>query len=207
MAEPFYIFDTQGYFQPLLKVNPILHYLKEEPPGATNVADSISSLAPVINSLSFATLKRTFQGIFDYNGETVSKVDAFMSNMGILRQPFDLGITLDISGCVPLVIQEVKALQKRTGKKTLRVFVMTEDMNLLREFATKGDPSWTYTSLLRPSPLDAQTQLLKTLAELSIMKKQEFLITRLSSPLGKFVYLLSNGQVISYDKSTWKALV
>ena len=207
MAEPFYIVDSEGYFQPLLNTSPVLHFLKTVPAEGTNLAADPLSMGSVLQQVSLANLKRNFQTIFQYNGLTFQRVDNYLSNMGVLRQTFDAGITLDMNGCVPLVIQELKTLQKRTGKKTLRLFAMTDDIELLREFATNGDPSWSFVSLLRTGPpLDAEGQLLKTLGELRMMKKLEYVISAFSLPLGKFLYLWCEGQLMSYDKQPWKAL-
>lgn len=207
MAEPFYILDTQGHFQPLLNTSPILHFVKAVPSNARNLAEDLSFLAPVINQYSVVTLKRNLQSIFSYNGNTFQRVDNYLSTMGLQRQTFDAGITLDMSGCVPAILQELKAFQKRTGKKTLRIFAMVDNVNLLREFALQGDPSWSFVSLLRTGPpLSTDDFLLKTLGELRMLKKLDFVLTRFSSALGKFLYLWCEGQVTSYDKQAWKAL-
>ena len=211
-AEPFYIHDTKGYFQPLLKTSPILHFVKEAPSGATNLATNLSQIAPVVNSLNVVSLKRTISSIFQYNGETMFKIDTFLSNFGLLRQTFDVGIVLDISGSVPAVITGILKLQKRIGKKNLRMFVMTEDMEMLREFATKGDPSWSYVSMMRfEAPTDKQYVLFKTLSELKLMQQTDYLVCRLGTPLGKLLFLTSEkvnteSQVVSLDGQGWKAM-
>ncbi|NBO60707.1 MAG: hypothetical protein EBU82_07025 [Flavobacteriia bacterium] len=211
-AEPFYIHDTLGYFQPLLKTSPILHYLKTVPSTVPNLNSDPQRFAPVLNAMSLPSLKRTIDSIFQYNGETLYKIDTFLSNFNLLKPSFDVGIVLDVSGCVPIVITGLKQIQRRTNKKTLKVFVMTENMELLREFATTGDPSWTYTSLMRiGAPKDKEYQLTKVLAELKIMKQIEFLAFRFASPLGKLLYLNSEkvnteSQVISVDGQGWKAI-
>ena len=211
-AEPFYIHDTKGYFQPLIKTSPILHFVKEAPSGATNLATNLSQMAPVVNSINLVSLKRTISSIFQYNGETMFKIDSFLSNFGLLRQTFDVGIVLDISGCVPTVIAGVAKLQKRIGKKNLRLFVMTNDMDMLREFATKGDPSWSYVSMMRfEPPNDKQYELFKTLSEIKLMQQTDYLACRLGSPLGKLLFLTSEkvnteSQVVSVDGQGWKAM-
>ncbi len=212
VAEPFYIHDKKGYFQPLLQVSPILHYVKESPPGATNFADDVNQLAPVLNQLSFNTLKRTIQSLFLYNNETKARIDTFLSNFGLVKQTFDVGIVLDISGCVAQVIPLLKQFQKRTGKKTLRVFVMTDTMNLLQEFAQKGDPSWSYVSMMRfNTPQDDTYKLLKTLSEFHLMKQIEFVAVKLGSSVGKLLYLSSEkvvneSQILAIDGVSWKVL-
>jgi hypothetical protein len=208
-AEPFYIYDSHGYAQPLLKSSPILHYLKEKP---TNPSSDVQQMAPVLNTMNLASLKRSINSIFQYNGETSYKIDTFLTNFGLLRQTYDVGIVLDISGCVPSVVSGLKTIQKRTGKKTLKVFVMTNDTNLLREFATAGDPSWTYVSMMQTKmPQDKDYKLTKTLAELKLMQQMEYLVFRIGSPLGKLLYLTSQkisteSQVVSVDGQKWKAL-
>lgn len=209
-AEPFYIHDTEGFFQPLLKTNPALHYLRETPSTGNNLASDISQTASILNSISLSSIKRTAADILQQNGQTFSRVENALSNTGLLKQSFDVGIVLDISGSASLAIAGLKALQKRTGKKTMRVFVMTESMEYLREFATKGDTSWTFASMLRQNaPTDKEYTLIKTLAEIKTMQGIEYLAFRFSSPLGKLLYLTSSklnteSQIISIDGAKWK---
>ncbi len=208
-AEPFYIYDSHGYVQPLLKSSPILHYVKERPAGTTI---DLQQMAPVLNATSLATLKRSVASVFQYNGETSYKIDTFLTNFGLLRQTYDVGIVLDISGCVPSVVSGLKTVQKRTGKKTLKVFVMTDDIHLLREFAMSGEPSWSYVSMMQTTmPQDKDYLLTKTLAELKLMQQIDYLVFRIGSPLGKLLYLTSQkitteSQVVSVDGQKWKAL-
>lgn len=201
-AEPFYIYDTHGHFQPLLKTSPILHYLKETPASAKNLATNLSEMSPVMNAMNTNTMKRTVNSIFQYNGETDFKIDTLLSNFGLNRQTFDVGIQLDISGCVPQVVTSLKMFQKRTGKKTLKVFVVTQDMRLLKEFAQKGDSSWTYVSLMR----DGASLPFKTHAELKLMRQIETVLVNYTSPMGKLLYLTSENSVLSFNNQTWKAL-
>jgi hypothetical protein len=209
-ASPFYIHDTSNLFQPLLKSSPVLHYLKETPSSGLNLAINPDSLASVLKPMSFATLKRTVTSIYQFNGQTEQRLDAFLSNYGLSKPAFDVGIVLDISGCVPAVIAGLKSLQVRTGKKSLKVFVMTDSIELIREFATTGDKSWSYVSLLRNDPpKDAEARLYKTLAELRILQSVDYLVVRFSTPLGKLLYLTNSkiqmeSQVVSVDKSSWK---
>lgn len=209
-ASPFYIYDTKGFFQPLLKGSPILHFIKESPTGS-NMATDMESIQKTIQNGNLTSLKRNIASIYQFNGATEGKLDSFFSNFGILKQTFDAGIVLDISGCVPNVINALKMLQKRTGKKTMKVFVMTDSMVMLKEFAGNGDKTWSYVSLLRNNPpKDSEYALLKTLAEIRILQGIEYLVVRFSTSLGKLLYLTSGliqmeSQIISVDGSSWKA--
>jgi hypothetical protein len=211
-AEPFYIYDTHGYFQPLLKTSPILHFTKTMPVNATDLTKEMFQMSTVLNSMNLTTLKRIVSSVFQYNGETLFKIESFLRNFGLLQQTFDVGIVLDISGCVPSINAGLLKLQKRIGKKSLHVFVMTDDMELLRQFAMTGDSSWTYKSMMRyESPTDKQYALFKTLGELKLMQKADYLVCRLGSPLGKLLFLTSEkvnteSQVVSVDGQGWKAM-
>lgn len=211
-AEPYYIRDAKGFLQPFLKTSPILHFLKEEPSTGTNLAYEPDTFAPIVNTISFQQLKRMIASIYQFNGETIYKIDAFLSSFGMLRQTMDVGIVLDVSGCVPTIVSGLKALQKRTGKKQMRIFAMTDNIELLREFAQAGDPSWSFVSLNRPNaPTTQDYKLTKILAELKLMQDIEFLAFRFSSPLGKLLFVTSQkvnteGQVIAVDGQRWKAM-
>lgn len=211
-AEPYYIRDSQGYFEPLLKPNPILHYIKESPTAGKNLANALQEMAPIVNTTSLSSLRRTATTVSEYNPQTLSKIDSFLLTTSLSKDVFDVGIVLDISGCVPAVIKSVKDLQSRVGKKSLRIFVMTDSMVLLQEFAKKGDASWTYASLMRfNAPTDKESKMMKLLSELTIMRKQEYLVLRVSSDLGKLLYITNpkivmESQVVSFDGSTWKAI-
>jgi hypothetical protein len=210
-AEPFYINDTVNYFQPLLKPSPILHYLKETPSSGSNLATTPDLVASVLKPMSLATLKRTVTSIYQFNGQTEQKLEALLSNYGLLKPVFDVGIVLDVSGCVPQVISRLKSLQSRTGKKSLKVFVMTESMDLLRDFAMTGDKSWSYVSLLRNNaPKTPDERVYKLLAEIRILQGLDYLVVRFSTSLGKLLYLTSSkiqleSQILSVDGSSWKA--
>jgi hypothetical protein len=166
----------------------------------------------VLNGLSLQTLKRNAITILQYNGQTNDKINDALMRYGIAKQVFDVGVVLDLSGSIPLVFSALRTLQKRTGKKTLKVFVMTDSMDLLREFATKGDPSWSYVSLMRVNASqESSSKLLKTLCEVKILQDVESLVGRFSSSLGKLLYLTNQkitteSQFLSIDGSTWKAL-
>ncbi len=211
-AEPFYVYDKNAFFQPHLQVSQVVHYLREEPSAGQNLANDINSFAPVLNAMSLNVLKRNASMILKYNGLTNERLNDALQRFGIGKQTFDAGIVLDISGCVPLVFSSLRTLQKRTGKKTLKVFVMTDSMDLLREFATKGDPSWSFVSLMRVNaPQDATSKLLKTMCEVKILQDVEYLISKFSTPIGKLLFL-TNGKItmenqfFSVDGSSWKAL-
>lgn len=211
-AETFYAYDTQGYFQPLLKVNPVIHYLKEPASSGTNLYEELFQVSPVLNATSLTTLKRNIKSMYEFNSETNGRIEAFLSNFGVIRQLYDVGLVLTEPADVTAAFTELKILQKRIGKKTLNVFVATDNMDLLRQFATGGDPSWSYMSMMRQnSPTDKTYKLMKTLSEITLLQNIGFLALRFSSPLGKLLFLTSSqitteSQIISLDKSTWKVL-
>jgi hypothetical protein len=211
-AEPIYVHDIQGYFQPLLKGNPSLHYLKEAPSSGTNLNDDIRQMAPVLTTIPYASLKRSIASLYQFNQITFARVEAVMSNVGVLRQTFDVGLVLLETKDVQAAIAGLKTLQKKTGKKTLRIFVMTEDVDLLREFATAGEPSWSFMSTLKQNmKTDKDSMLLKTLADITMMQKVDYLAVQMKSSIGKLLYLTNEkvtleSQVVSLDGSSWKVL-
>ena len=211
-AETFYAYDTEGYFQSLLKVNPVIHYVKENPSSGTNLYYELSQVAPVLNSMPYSILKRSIKAMYQFNPETSNRIETFMSNFGVIRQKYDVGLVLEDDADVTAAFAGLKLLQKRIGKKTLTIFVATDNMDLLREFAKGGDPTWSYMSMMRNNaPTDKIYKLSKSLCEISLLQNIGFLAMRLSSPLGKLLFLTSDqvtteSQVISLDKSTWKGL-
>ena len=211
-AEPFYCVDTQGFFQRLLKANPTLHYLKEIPPTGTRL-DTVADTAPVVSLLSLTSLRRAASALLQYNPQTNAEIASVLTNYGLARETFDVGIVLDVEGCVPRVVEQLTMLQARLDKATLKVYVSTESIDLLREFAQKGHPSWSYLSLYREdAPTDAEFVFWRRLADLKLLQSQETLVLRLSSALGKLVYLTNpklqlDSQVLSWDSSVWKPLV
>lgn len=210
-AEPFYIHDRNNHFLPLLKTNPVLHYLKESPSSGKNLSNDPDSLASILSKINLPTLRRSVGSIYQFNGMTDAKIEATLSNFGLLKQTFDVGIVLDISGCVPGVIQSVKTLQKRLGKQSLKIFIAVNDLDLLKEFVLTGDKSWSFVSLNRVgAPKDRDTALYKTLAELRILQQVPYIVVKFSTALGKLLYLTSpsiqmESQILSPDGSSWKA--
>ena len=211
-AEPIYVHDTQGFFQPLLKVNPTLHYVKEAPSSGTNLNDDLSQMALVLQNISFASLKRSVASLYQFNQQTFARVEAVMSNFGVLRQTFDVGLVLLEPSDVQAAIDGLKRLQKRTGKKSFHIFVMTQDVDLLREFAFNGDKSWTFMSTLRQDmKTDKESMLIKTLCDISLLQKVDYLAIQIKSAIGKLLYLTNEkitleNQVVSLDNTSWKVL-
>jgi hypothetical protein len=208
-AEPFYIHDTKGFFQPLLTPNPTFHYIKEVPSSASKL-ESLRQTGTVLTSLSAAFLRRAASSLLQFNGQTNARIDSLLLNSGVMKDSFDAGIVLDVSGCVPHVINSLHGIQKRLAKKTLRVFVASESLSLVEQFARTGDPSWSFVSLLRKTPPDAETLFWKRLAEFKVLRSQENLVVRLESPLGSLLYLTASkiqldSQIVSWDGSRWKA--
>lgn len=207
-AEPFYVYDKDGFFQPLLETSAVVHYLREEPNSGENLATNISSFAPILNLTSLTSLRRNASNIFQYNGQTKDRINDALSKYGLNKPIFDVGVILDISGCVPLVFTALRTLQKRTGKKTLKVFIATDSMELLKEFATKGDSTWSYVSLMRTG---VPSNLLKTMCEVKLLQEIDYIVGKFSTPMGKLIYLTNpkltmESQFMSVDGSTWKAL-
>ena len=207
-AEPFYVYDKEGFFQPLLQTSAVIHYIKEEPPAGLNLATHLSMTTPTVSSMSLNAVKRATTSVLQYNGQTQDRLNDALSKYGLVKPSFDVGVILDISGCVPLVFSALRTFQKRTGKKTLKVFVSTDSLELLREFATKGDPTWTYVSLIRTG---VPPTLVKTLCELKLLQEIDFIVGKFSNPMGHLVYLTSpkltiESQFLSVDGSRWKAL-
>ena len=195
-------------FQPLLQTSPVIHYLKELPPAGINLATNVSMTAPIVNAMSINTLRRNISSVFQYNSQTQARLNDALSKYGLVKPVFDVGAILDMSGCVPQVFTALQTLQKKTGKKTLKIFLVTDSMELLREFATKGDPTWSYVSLLRSG---VPSTLLKTMCELKLLQDIEYIVGKFSNSMGKLVYLTSSkltmeSQFMSIDGSTWKAI-
>jgi hypothetical protein len=207
-AEPFYVYDKDGFFQPHFETSAVVHYLREEPTSGENLATNISTFAPILNTMSLTSLKRNSSNVFQYNGQTKDRINDALSKYGLSKPTFDVGVLLDISGCVPQVFTALRMFQKRTGKKTLKLFIQTDSMDLLKEFASKGDSCWSYVSLMR---IGVPPTLLKSMCELKLLQDIEYIVGKFSNPLGKLVYLTNpkitmESQFMSVDGSTWKAL-
>ena len=204
-AEPFYIRDTKGFFQPLLQSSPILHYLKESPSSGQNICLDLIQTEKTLSSMSLNTLRRNVRSVYQFNSSTQSQINRFIVNFGVDRKTFDVGIVLDVSGTPAQAIQTLKTFQKRSGKKSLSVFVMTSDMELLRQFATQGDSSWSFTSLLQKNqPSENSYQLFKTLAELQVLQRTPVLAYRFGSLTGKLLFLTADADTLSLDGLPWK---
>jgi hypothetical protein len=186
--------------------------VKEAPSSGTNLTHEMSLMAPVLTNVSFATLKRSILSLYQFNQLTSARVEAVMSNFGLLRQTFDVGLVLLEPKDVQAAIAGLKGLQKKTGKKTLRIFVMTEDVELLRNFASQGEPSWSFMSTLKQTmKTDKDSLLLKTLCDITLMQKVDYLAVQMKSSIGKLLFLTNEkvsleSQVVSLDGSSWKVL-
>jgi hypothetical protein len=208
-AEPFYIYDPQGALQPVFQGNPSHHFLKE-PSSGSQLSSTAKETSALLSSLPLSTLKRLVTTTFVYTPQTRAQIDRYLAGSGFRSQLFEVGVVLDVSGSVPKVIQSIKTLQTRLGKKTLSVFIATEDLSLLQEFAKKGDPTWTYRTLIRPgAPRSRESDQMKRLAELQILQSVGSLVLSLRSATGKLLYLTNQtlatpSHLVSWDGSSWK---
>lgn len=207
VADPFYIYDPRGDLQPILNGTPTHRFLKE-PSTGSHLSIAAGETASLLSSLSLVPLKRMVASTFVYSSQTTFQINQFLASAGLLKQSFDIGILLDTSGSVPKVIQSVKSLQKRLGKKTLSLFLATDNPVLLQDFVQKGDPSWTFRTLIRPNGSRVyETSRLKTLAEIDILRTIGALVLSYTSPMGKLLFLTNQAtpsQFVAWDGSSWK---
>ena len=110
-AEAFYVYDPDGLFQPLFKTTPVIHYLKEMPNSGTNLYEELFQVVPVLSTMNYTNLKRNIKSLYQLNSETNTRIDTFLSNFGVIRQQYDVGLVLEDPADVPASISGLKLLQ------------------------------------------------------------------------------------------------
>lgn len=237
-SEPLYVHDfpnsvseTLPLFQTILKENSTIKYLKDIPPNSKQLGSVNSQF---LNSTNIQTLKRMARDLFFYNSDTQEKIMSLIRSAGLERTAFDIGVhirsgdkittgemkTLAISDYV----QALQTFSGRLGKKTLNVFVMTDNLRLFEELKSKCPSNWLFVTLQEPSPytLNGHTQynfntlpsakrlelFYQFLTELHILQNTPNLIVTYSSNIGRFLYLSSrfthtSDSILSLDVPKW----
>lgn len=200
-AEPMYVYDKKGMIQNLIKVSPIIHYVKEIPSSATNIHHDMTSIKQSIQNVNMNTLRKTIQSINIFNSEKELLVQNNLKSNVIGSSQFDVGIVLDVSGSALQAVKALKAFQARTYKKTIKIFVMTDNIHYLHDFVINGDKSWTFSSLMRNKlTTDPESMSLKMLSEVYLLQQIPHLFLNTQTSLGKYLYLTSK-MMTSMDSS------
>lgn len=190
VAEPMYVYDKKGILQNLLKVSPVVHYVKEVPSTASNILYDMTSCVNILKSMNTTTLRKTIQSINIINSEKELLVQNNLKSNLLSASQFDCGIVLDVSGSAVQAVKALKTFQTRTFKKTLKIFVMTNNFHYLHEFVTHGDKSWTFASLMKNKmPSDEDSIYLKMLSDTYLMQSLPHIFVSPSTSVGKYLYL------------------
>lgn len=191
-AEPMYVYDKKGMIQTLLKVNPVIHYVKEVPTSASNIHYDMNSIKQSIQNVNSNTLRKTIQSINILNSEKELLVQNNLKSNVIGSSQFDVGLVLDISGSAMQAVKALKDFQARTYKKTLKIFIMTDNIHYLHDFVRNGDKTWTFSSLMRNKmPEGEEAYTLKHLSEVYLLQNIPHLFLNTKTPVGKYLYLTS----------------
>ncbi len=189
-AEPMYVYDKKGMVQNLLKVSPVVHYIKEVPSTASNILYDIDSCVKVLQTMNVSTVRKTVQSINILNSEKELLVQNNLKSNLVNASQFDCGIVLDVSGSAVQAVNALKIFQARTFKKTLKIFVMTNNYHYLHEFVTKGDKSWTFASLMKNKmPETEEAMTLKILSDTYLMQSIPHIFVTPSTSVGRYLYL------------------
>lgn len=111
-------------------------------------------------------------------------------------------------------VQATKEYQRRWGKSTLAIYIMTDSVNALMNFKQKADSSWTIYNL--PSPIQNQNGHIQSnfnsfrseikmeafhhfLTEIQILKDSSAILCTFSSNIGRFIRLLTDSPIQSLD--------
>lgn len=221
-------------FETILRENANIIYLKNKPTSGKNYMENISQTSGTLANTSIRRVREMAQNIFWYNPETQERIRVNLENRGISRTVFDAGvhirsgdkITTGEMKEVPIskYIDHLRTIQRRLNKKTLSVFVMTDNYKLFEELKKAGEPSWTYTSFVTNTPyfanghvqldfnlLPAEERVklfYQFLTELWVMQNIANLVVSYSSNVGRFLYIMnrrieSADSILSVDVPTW----
>jgi len=232
--KPNCISDTFSMFQGILNENSLIKYLKDIPKDAKRIDYKTIVNNHSLSAMPFSRMKKAAQGVFSFNSFAQEKIMSLIREKGIERTRFDVGVhirsgdkittgemkTIEISE----YIQALRTIQNKIKKNELNIFVMTDNISLYNELVSRGDPSWSVTTLEEPSdytmqghdqgvfshlPQEKRVSLFyQFLTELHIMQRIPNLVLTFSSNVGRFLYLTSyaiqdEGNVISLDVPKW----
>jgi len=187
-----------------------------------------------LSAMPFSRMKKTAQNIFSFNSSAQEKIMSLIRQKGLDRTRFDVGVHIRSGDKITTgemktigineYVHALRTIQNKLKKKELNIFVMTDNMLLYNELVSRGDPSWSITTLEEPSvytmkgheqlvfnllPQEKRVSLFyQFLTELHIMQRIPNLVVTFSSNVGRFLYLTSYAiqdeeNIISLDVPKW----
>lgn len=221
-------------FEEILRGNANVIYLKEKPNIGYNLMDKISQTYGALTNISIRQIRIIAQNVFWYNTETQQRITNNLQKKGIERTIFDVGvhirsgdkITTGEMKEVPIIkyIESLQVIQRRLNKKTMNIFVMTDNYSLYEELKKSGDASWTYTTFATNTPyftnghvqldfnllpIEQRFELFyQFLTELWVMQNISNLVVSYSSNVGRFLHIMNRqlangGNILSVDITKW----
>jgi len=178
---------------------------------------------PYLYSLTHTELREKARKFFGYNDLKLEECDVFLSNYANIPKKFDMGIhirsgdkiTTREMSAIPIAsyVTAIKDMQKKSGLKTLEIFVMTDNFSLFQKLKELADSSWSLFTLDSPTQIghvqenfntyltrkEKQYEFNKFLTELLIMQNCPKIICTLSSNVGRYLYL--NVESLEFFKS------
>lgn len=221
-------------FETILRSNANIIYLKEKPSSGKNYTETISQTYGTLANMSIRRLREVAQNVFWYTPEVQERIRVNLENKGISRTVFDAGvhirsgdkITSGEMKDIPIskYVEALRTIQRRLNKKTLSVFLMTDNYSKFEELKKAGDSSWTYTTFVTNTayflnghvqdkfnslPTEERLKLFyQFLTELWVMQNIGNLVVSYSSNVGRFLYIMnrrieSSDSIISVDVPKW----
>jgi hypothetical protein len=183
-------------------------YVDAQVPRATPIARRAAQITAHVRDLKRDDLADEAQLFFELNEAAGARVREFLKGNGFPRE-FDVGILFQPGDAIGVgerrgvyvqnYLAALRGFQAKAGLSALRVFLVSSDANFSFELKRLADPAWSIYSLpptrvsmlvgSAPNQRMRQEAFTQTLAELVVLQNVPAVIGRISSSLGKILYL------------------
>ncbi len=190
-------------------------FVSDMPPGYTSLKGRQvdSDIFYYLSSLPIASLRAAAQHLFQLSESAEASVQAILDAANT-PPVFDLTVHIRSGDKIssremdPIPLQSyitaIKNFQRKSGKKTLSIFLMSDNEGLATQLRQRADPSWSFFSF--PSTLTygngytqgefnrfsrraKETAYFQFLAELALAQNIPAFIGTFSSHVSRFLYL------------------
>jgi hypothetical protein len=166
------------------------------PPSSISLSGQQNRLLEFLVSLKADDFHRGAEEFLQWNASMLKTIEA-----NDVEGPFDVGVHLARNVPISLYISAVKQT------KATSIFVLADTPDLLNEFRRRADKSWSIVDIPpitgRPTGRSGLSTYTNFASSLYVLQRVPKVISVLSSPVGKFLFLTNRAAFQSLDTNTF----
>lgn len=195
-----HVYDTQispgyGLIQNSFEYEGVT-FVDSIPPSSISLSGQQNRLLEFLVSLKADDFHKGAQEFLQWNASMLKTIEA-----NDVEGPFDVGVHLARNVPISLYISAVKQA------KATSIFLLADTPDLLNEFRRRADKSWSIVDIPpitgRPTGRSGLSTYTNFASSLYVLQRVPKVISVLSSPVGKFLFLTNRAAFQSLDTNTF----